>query len=171
MHSVAVRLNTVIFFALTVLLVCAVMCAISSYPHKGVPIVSKLKVNKIQSLRHHGGVDRALLSFDMTADFEPAFHWNSKQFFVYIVAEYESVSHKLNQVVVWDKILTRGAGKLRINNELVKYSLADNGSDLRNKTVVFKLAWDHMPLTGPMSSGEDKTSPYSYTLPKKYMNN
>lgn len=75
--------------------------------------------------RNHGGVDRALLSFDLVAgmsttnrirdeftisksdlhilvpfnsfsnqnnfeDLSPAFHWNIKQLFVFVVAEYES---------------------------------------------------------------------------------
>ena len=66
MHSVTVRLNTVIFFALTVLLFSAIFCALrlefvivdfsfvyfasSTYLHSGVPVVNSLKVNKLQSL-------------------------------------------------------------------------------------------------------------------------
>jgi hypothetical protein len=58
--------------------------------------------------RQHGGQDRALLSFDLHAgksvlfrnypffyfrkliDLRPAFHWNLKQLFVFVLAEYES---------------------------------------------------------------------------------
>ena len=60
--------------------------------------------------RQHGGQDRALLSFDLEAgfinqysicisalmsrmtaiDLRPAFHWNLKQLFVFVLAEYES---------------------------------------------------------------------------------
>jgi hypothetical protein len=32
-------------------------------------------LNKLKSLKPHGGVDRALLSFDLTVDLRPAFHW------------------------------------------------------------------------------------------------
>ena len=52
-------------------------------------------------------VNLALLIELCAIDFEPAFHWNSKQFFVYIVAEYESISHvsiiilRYNLLVKW----------------------------------------------------------------------
>lgn len=47
----------------------------SSYLHTGVVEVKTLKLNKLKSLRNHGGADRALLSFDLNADMSPAFHW------------------------------------------------------------------------------------------------
>ena len=68
-------------------------------------VVHKLELKTLRSLKSHGGVDRALLSFDIHADMRPAFHWNIKQLFVYVVASYETESKKVNQVVVWDKIL------------------------------------------------------------------
>lgn len=50
-------------------------------------------------------MDRALLYFDLDADLRPAFHWNIKQLFVFVVAEYESKANPLNQVIVWDMIV------------------------------------------------------------------
>ena len=74
MHNIWVRLNAVIFFGLTVLLVLATLSAFSTYLHKGQPEVRTLRLNTLKSLRNHGGVDRALLSFDLNADLSPAFH-------------------------------------------------------------------------------------------------
>jgi hypothetical protein len=88
------------------------------------------------------------------SDLKNAFNWNSKVLFLYIVAEYASKTavrfaadssidsrfsniyfvlclQPLNQVVVWDKIVSPDQGSLRISNELVKYALIDNGANLR----------------------------------------
>ncbi|CAM9774455.1 unnamed protein product, partial [Heterosigma akashiwo] len=88
MNTVWVRVNAVVFFGLTVLLVLAIICAFSTYLHKGEPNIKYLGVNTIRSLKSHGGVDRALISFDLDADLTPAFNWNIKQLFVFVVAEY-----------------------------------------------------------------------------------
>ena len=132
MHNLWVRLNAVIFFALTVLLVLAVLAAFSTYFHTGSPVLKTLRVNTLKSLRNHGGVDRALLSFDIHADLTPAFHWNLHQLFVFVVAEYETDTNPLNQVIIWDKIITaKKDAKLKLNNEFVKYALIGQSADLR----------------------------------------
>lgn len=108
------------------------------------------------------------------ADLRPAFHWNLKQLFVFVVAEYESstnvryvfalackchfkyihstciqwilstlqymtstatiplYSQPLNQVIIWDKIITsKDAALIKETNEFVKYALIDQGQELR----------------------------------------
>ncbi len=62
--------------------------------------VHKLKLKKLKSLKSHGGVDRALLNFDLHVDLNPAFHWNIKQLFVYVVASYETDRNPNNQIVL-----------------------------------------------------------------------
>mmetsp|Transcript_24219 Transcript_24219/g.22024 ORF Transcript_24219/g.22024 Transcript_24219/m.22024 type:complete len:170 (+) Transcript_24219:35-544(+) len=167
MHNIWVRLNAVIFFGLTVLLFLATLCAFSTFLHTDQPIVKTLKVNNLKSLRNHGGSDRALLSFDLNADLRPAFHWNLKQLFVFVVAEYESDLNVLNQIIIWDKIISsKNDAFLKIKDEFVKYALIDQGSDLRNKTVKLRLIWDHMPVTGRMYFADN--SNFTYTLPGKY---
>ena len=42
------------------------------------------------------------------------FHWNNKQLFVYILAEYQTEQNDINQVVVWDRIIKRGE-KMKLN--------------------------------------------------------
>lgn len=167
MHNIWVRLNAVLFFALTVLLFLATLCAFSTYLHRGKPSLSVLRINTLESLRNHGGVDRALLRFDLKADLSQAFHWNIKQLFVFVVAEYESKANPLNQVIIWDKIVKSPAeAVLNYPNEFVKYALIDQGAELRNKTVTLKLMFDHMPLTGRLYNGVEGES--TFTLPGKY---
>ena len=112
-------------------------------------MIEVLKLNNLRSLKSHGGVDRALLSFDIKVDLAPAFHWNIKQLFVYVVAIYETEG-RVNQVVLWDKIVQdRDASKIiDEQNVFVKYALVDQSDELRGSQVTLQLQWDHMPITG-----------------------
>jgi signal peptidase complex subunit 3 len=124
----------------------------------------------MRSLRSIGGVDRALMSFDLTADLRPAWHWNLKQLFVYIVAEYETNKAPLNQVIIWDKIIeSEKASMIRLNKEFVKYALIAQGPELRNREITLKLMWDHMPITGRVYVHDQGDS--KYTLPGNYSRN
>lgn len=125
----------------------------------------------MKSLKSHGGVDRALLSFDIHADMGPAFHWNVKQLFVHVVASYETESKVINQVVIWDKIVeaTDPEKVIKQDNVFVKYALVDQGDELRGKTVNLQLMWDHMPITGMLYMKEQpKDNTTSFTLWEEY---
>mmetsp|Transcript_53171 Transcript_53171/g.78922 ORF Transcript_53171/g.78922 Transcript_53171/m.78922 type:complete len:174 (+) Transcript_53171:146-667(+) len=172
MHTVWVRLNAVVFYGLTVLLGLSILAALSMYGHhnRHKPVVSRLKLKKLRSLKSHGGVDRALLSFDLHADLRPTFHWNIKQLFVYVVATYETKTNPSNQVVLWDKIVEAIHPEdmvIKEDNIFVKYALVDQGAELRGKEVQLKLMWDHMPLTGGLYMGES-TNTSTFTLPIDY---
>jgi len=130
--------------------------------------IKTLRMSHLKTLRNHGGQDRAVLELDLDADLRPAFHWNLKQLFVYVVAEYESKRNKLNQVVIWDAIIqSADDAHIRFKEQSVKYALIDQGAELRNKTITLKLQWDHMPLTGRMYIHERIGS--QFTLPAKYV--
>jgi signal peptidase complex subunit 3 len=145
------------------------ICHLSSYC--GATVIHKLELKTLRSLKSHGGVDRALLSFDIHADMRPAFHWNIKQLFVYVVASYETDSKKINQIVVWDKIL-EAVDPIKVidmENVFVKYALVDQGDELRGKEVSLQLRWDHMPITGLLYMGEQPVeSTSTFTLPTEY---
>lgn len=132
-------------------------------------VVEKLELNTLRSLKSHGGVDRALLSFDIKVDFEPAFHWNIKQLFVYVVAIYETEGRH-NQVVLWDKIIESSDSKVvDETNVFVKYALVDQGDELRGKDVALQLQWDHMPITGTLHMDKQPIETAShFTLPSVY---
>ena len=124
-------------------------------------------------LKSHGGVDRALLSFDIHADLRPAFHWNIKQLFVYVVAEYATETNPRNQIILWDKIVEASepddAKVLKQDNIFVKYALVDQADELRGKDVQLQLHWDHMPLTGALhQDSQGKETMSTFTLPEEY---
>jgi signal peptidase complex subunit 3 len=131
--------------------------------------VEILKLNTLRSLKSHGGVDRALLSIDMKVDLSPAFHWNIKQLFVYVVAIYETDGRN-NQVVLWDKIVEAGDNKvIDEQNLFVKYALVDKGAELRGKNVTLQLQWDHMPITGTLHMDKQPIESAShFLLPIEY---
>ena len=132
-------------------------------------VVETLELNTLRSLKSHGGVDRALLSFDIKVDLAPAFHWNVKQLFVYVVAIYETDGRD-NEVVLWDKIVEAGDNKIIDEKNLfVKYALVDHGNELRGKNVTLQLQWDHMPITGTLHMDKQPLSTAShFELPSIY---
>ena len=114
-----------------------------------------------------------MLSFDLHVDLNPAFHWNIKQLFVYVVAEYKTDKNPRNQIVLWDKIVEATSPKetkvIKQDNIFVKYALIDQGKDLRGQDVKLRLMWDHMPLTGTLYMGaQDESTMSSFTLPFEY---
>ena len=112
-------------------------------------------------------MDRALLSFDLKVDLTPAFHWNIKQIFVYVVAIYETKG-RTNQVVLWDKIVEAGDPKIIDEEQVfVKYALVDQGDELRGKNITLQLQWDHMPITGLLyMDGQAMDTTTKFTLPR-----
>ncbi|GMI12974.1 hypothetical protein TrLO_g11070 [Triparma laevis f. longispina] len=179
MHTVWVRLNAVVFFSLSVLLTLALLASFTAHPlilgHNGnpdqplQPIINRIKMSSLRSLRPHGSVDRALFSIDLNADFTPAFHWNVKQVFVFVVAEFQTKQNRLNQVVLWDKIIEADDKKI-INekNTIIKYSLISQSTDLRGVDVELKVYWDTMPITSTMTMGVGEEVG-RFTLPSDYV--
>lgn len=102
----------------------------------------------------------------------PAFHWNIKQLFVYVVATYATPTNPKNQIVLWDRIIENIDTNGKIINEsnvFVKYGLVDQGAELRGKEVELSLMWDHMPLTGMLYMGGQKEGTAStFVLPEEY---
>jgi signal peptidase complex subunit 3 len=132
-------------------------------------VIEKLSLNSLRNLKSHGGTDRALLSFDLKVDLAPAFHWNIKQLFVYVVANYETEG-RMNQVVLWDRIVEAEDSKILDEDGIfVKYALVDQRSELRGKEVTLQLMWDHMPITGLLFiDRQPLEGASSFTLPTEY---
>ncbi|KAL8597039.1 hypothetical protein ACOMHN_055632 [Nucella lapillus] len=89
--------------------------------------------------------------FSLTAlHLTPLFNWNVKQLFLYLTAEYKTADHKLNQVVLWDKIIMRGENAiLNLKNANTKYYFWDYGNGLKaNDNVTLSLSWNVIPNAG-----------------------
>ena len=93
-----------------------------------------------------------------------------KQLFLYLTAEYETPNNKLNQVVLWDKIILRGENALLDYRSMnTKYYFWDDGNGLlHHKNVTMTLSWNIIPNAGNFlrikSHGQHSFSfPDSYT--------
>ncbi|KAI0216800.1 Signal peptidase complex subunit 3 [Lamellibrachia satsuma] len=113
--------------------------------------------------------DLGFITFDLKADMNPLFNWNVKQLFLYLTAEYETDNNKVNQVVLWDKIIQRGEkAVIDLNSMNTKYYFFDDGNGLRsNKNVTLSLAWNVIPNAGtlPKVNGDGG---YTFEFPTEY---
>merc|ERR1712115_194618 len=105
----------------------------------------------------------------LTVDLKPLFNWNVKQLFLYLSAEYSTPKNKVNQVVLWDKIIQRGENAvLDYRSMNTKYYFWDDGNGLLNhKNVTLTLSWNVIPNAGNLpriaSSGA-----HSFKFPSEY---
>jgi len=96
--------------------------------------------------------DLGVLTFDVKANLTSIFNWNVKQLFLYVTAEYETKQNKLNQVVLWDKIILRGQNPIvNLKNLHTKYYFWDDGHGLKgNQNVTMTLSWNIIPNAGSL---------------------
>eukprot|EP00042_Codosiga_hollandica_P027934 m.142952 g.142952 ORF g.142952 m.142952 type:complete len:178 (-) comp52629_c0_seq1:105-638(-) len=95
--------------------------------------------------------DVALVNFNLTADFRPTFDWNTKEIFVFVVAEFATSKNKQNQLTIWDRIIwhsKRNEHLIQVTNEQAEYLIVDDGNQLRNKEVTLVLYFNHIPFSG-----------------------
>jgi len=136
-----------------------------------------IKVNEVQLRNapdHMSGkrdhLDLALLNYDIKVDMSESFHWNVKMIFLYLVSEYTNQDNKVNQVVLWDKIVMRGDNPIvDLKNMRTKYFFFDDGNHLRGENVTLTLHWNVVPNAGllPNTAGGNVVS---QVLPAEYTN-
>jgi len=98
---------------------------------------------------------QAILSLSLDADLRSAFSWNTKQLFVFLSADYETEAHGVNQVVLWDRIITRQQdAHLQLPNLRQKYAFVDIGRRLRDRQLNLTLRWNVMPRVGALYTAE-----------------
>lgn len=113
--------------------------------------VNKVMVKNVQEFSTRDSRnDVASLTFDLQFDTDPLWNWNTKQLYMYLVAEYVTERNDLNQVVVWDKIVEKhklmklkSKGKLTYKSTKNKYYFFDDGAGLLgHQNVTFYLAYN-----------------------------
>ncbi|KAG8467418.1 hypothetical protein KFE25_000734 [Diacronema lutheri] len=169
MHTFWQRVNAIFFYALSVLGFLALLCAGTTYFHTAHPDVQlgldRASLRKIMGAGH----EQATLRLSIDADLSTVFNWNVKQLFVFITAEYVTKQNKLNQVVVWDHIVT-GKEYARIHSSSIvnKYSLTDQGYGLRGNDITLVLHWNTIPITGLLTTTGFRQSVHTFTLEDQY---
>ncbi|EEB17499.1 microsomal signal peptidase 23 kD subunit, putative [Pediculus humanus corporis] len=155
MHSVLTRGNAIVAYTLSVLAVLTFCCFASTVfmDYRMAASMNTVKVI-VKKLPDYSAArernDLGFITFDLQTDLSNLFNWNVKQLFLYLTAEYETSNNKLNQVVLWDKIILRGENAmLDFKNMNTKYYFWDDGNGLKgNKNVTLTLSWNIIPNAG-----------------------
>ena len=149
MFSFWQRLNAIFFFALSALGFLSFLGAGMAYWHVSSPRI-ELTLEKVLLRKIYGaGHDQAVLTLGIDADLRSVWNWNVKQLFVYVTAEYETKPNVLNQVVVWDTIISDSPSAwIRSSQTVNKYALTDQGYGLKGNNVSLVLNWNTVPSTG-----------------------
>ncbi|XP_052202015.1 signal peptidase complex subunit 3B [Diospyros lotus] len=166
MHSFGYRANAVLTFAVTVLALMCTMASLSDNLNSPSPSahVQVLNINWFQKSTQ--GNDEASMTFNISANLQSLFTWNTKQVFVFLAAEYETPKNSLNQVSLWDGIIpSKEHAKFSIHTTN-KYRFTDQGGNLRGKEYNLTLHWHVMPKTGKMFA--DKIVTTGFRFPEEY---
>ncbi|KAK9875894.1 hypothetical protein WA026_009681 [Henosepilachna vigintioctopunctata] len=155
MHSILQRGNALLAYVLSVLACLTFACFISTVflnyrTEVDISTVKILVKNVPDYSASREKNDLGFLTFDLQTDLTHLFNWNVKQLFLYLTAEYETANNKLNQVILWDKIILREENaKLNLKNMNAKYYFWDDGNGLRgHKNITLYLSWNIIPNAG-----------------------
>jgi signal peptidase complex subunit 3 len=91
------------------------------------------------------------MTFNLQADLRNEWHWNTKQLFVFLQVEWRNKQGALNQVSVWDSIVTsKDKAFIRLKKHKTKYGLLDIGQGMRSMKYNMTLVYQVMPKIGAM---------------------
>jgi len=177
MNTLLSRTNAIFAFTLSVLASLTLLCALSTTFKAYDQLVDvqmsatkKLVKNVADYSAGRERNDLGFISFNLDADFTPAFDWNTKQLFLYMTAHYKTRNNVLNQVVLWDHIIQRGEPtKISLRNQHTKYYFWDDGNGLKaNDNITLTLSMNVIPNAGllPIST---VPSVHTFAFPNEYI--
>ncbi|KAL1916020.1 uncharacterized protein VTP21DRAFT_6024 [Calcarisporiella thermophila] len=101
----------------------------------------------------------AVLNMDIDADFTSLFHWNTKQVYAAVMAEYTTPSHAVNKVILWDKlILNKKDARLKLRGVRNKYALIDINRRWNHLDANMSVYWDVSPHAGLLANSRSSGS-------------
>ncbi|XP_066968270.1 signal peptidase complex subunit 3 [Macrobrachium rosenbergii] len=174
MHTFLSRANAVSAFSLSTLAALTFLCFASTFFLNYTAPVTITAANIVLKNVPEYAVSRekndlGALRFDLSTDLSKLFNWNTKELFLYLTAEYETQNNKINQVVLWDKIILRGENpQVDLKNQHLKYYFWDDGNGLLgHRNVSLYLSWNIIPIAGtlPLWSGQGS---YKLAFPSDY---
>ncbi|CAG8441683.1 3126_t:CDS:10 [Ambispora leptoticha] len=159
MYSLAQRANSIFAFAMTVIFgLLGAIAFVSPY----LPSSPTASIN-IQDMQvwiyDYGGSwhEFAFVNMDIDADLTSLFNWNTKQLFVTVVAEYESETHDVNQIVLWDSVIrSKEDANITLKQLQNKYNFHDISPSFSGLNATYSLHWDIMPHVGGLKNGQVK---------------
>ncbi|KAI0075671.1 signal peptidase subunit [Panus rudis PR-1116 ss-1] len=160
MHTIYARINNVSALLSTCLMCLLGAIALTTYiltPHP----TGKLDVASIQVFPGNAArysrkqQEFAFLHFNISADLTPLFHWNTKQLFLYVSAEYTNQKGIHNDVVIWDRIVRRKEDANLTVAGRNKYVFREISSSFKGaEPAHYTLKYNVMPWVGPLTYGE-----------------
>lgn len=183
MSSIASRANSLMTVGMYAMSAVAISAFLSTH-FLGMSFPANVKLNKViikniqefetRSSRN----DVATMTFDLQFNSDPLWNWNTKQLYLYLIAEYSTDRNELNQVIIWDKIIEKenvkklkSKGKLTYKAVRNKYYFFDDGPGLvNNNNVTLYLAYNVIPNIGYfwLINSEGR---YKYEMPDRYQEN
>ncbi|KIY46784.1 signal peptidase 22 kDa subunit [Fistulina hepatica ATCC 64428] len=160
MHSIVSRINNVSAFFTSCMMGLAVAIALSSFlftaEPKGDLAILSVKTYPAKARRwHKANQELTFVNFNITGDLSPLFHWNTKQLFLYLQAEYGTATGVKNEVVIWDRIVR---SKEKAVLDVVgknKYPFRELSTSFRNIPAAnYTLRYNVMPYLGVLTYGE-----------------
>lgn len=178
MHTVLSRLNALFAFSLSTVALLTLLFALST-SYKSYDQLAKVEMKTVKALVRRmqdynmpnaKENDLGLVSFDLDADFQDCFDWNVKQLFIYLTANYKSPDNVLNQIVLWDYIMSRGSnGQLKLKNQNPEYYMWDDGFGLKgNKNVTLTLSMNIIPNAGFLQTANSPVV-HTFSFPDSYI--
>ncbi|KAH7104643.1 signal peptidase 22 kDa subunit [Auriculariales sp. MPI-PUGE-AT-0066] len=174
MFSTYQRISTVSAFLTSCAMVLVALISIVSLPAATDVSTSSLVVTPqkvLQGKRGNYGREQefAFFKFDYSADLQPLFDWNTKQVFLYLVADYTNFQGVHNEVVIWDRIVRRKEdARLRISGQNNKYPFKDYSRKFSNSSDVgFTMRYNLMPHVGLLKYGDAGTHEGRFMFPAK----
>ncbi|KAM9834024.1 signal peptidase complex subunit 3-like [Syngnathus typhle] len=180
MNSVCSRANNCFNFSTNVMMTLAFGCYITTVLiNTRVPVdihVTKVMLRNVYNVTGFGEpCDMVYITFDYSANLQPAFNWNVLKLYIFVFAEYATPKNALNQVMLWDKTVYRGKDTLYLRDQKSKYFFCDDGNGLRaHENITLTLSWNIIPVAGSLAIvlGNGYTSlpfPKTYETPTRYL--
>ncbi|EPS94225.1 signal peptidase [Fomitopsis schrenkii] len=166
MHTISSRVSNVSAFLSSCImgLVLAVAVTSALYQMYQTPPAGELAVTNLKVLPGKGRYSRkygtrqqefAFVNLNLTADLSPLFHWNTKQLFLYVSAEYTDQQGTVNDVVIWDRIVRRKEDANISSNIHNKYRFKAMSPTFQNvPPAQYTLKYNVMPYIGMLAWGE-----------------
>ncbi|KAH9055065.1 signal peptidase 22kDa subunit [Lactarius vividus] len=175
MHSIYARVNNVSATLSSTVMVLLAAIALSSFIFTAQPTgsldIASVKVFAGEARRYpHRRQEYAFVNFNITADLSPLFHWNTKQLFVYLEAEYTNAKGVRNQVVFWDRIVRRKEDAVIAVSGKNKYPFREISAKFKGSTPAnYTLKYNLMPFVGVLTHGEAArvTEPLDFPLARE----
>jgi len=174
MHTILSRANAVLAYTLSILAGVTLCCFFSTvFNAYAANVTISTSGPLVKNLPDYSAArernDLGYVNFDVQVDLAPLFNWNTKELFVFLTAEYETKNNKVNQVVIWDKIINRGENPVvDIKSSNPKYYFWDDGDGLKgHENITLTLTWNVIPNAGhlPFVVGQGS---HSFSFPNEY---